>query len=400
MNFKYTIYHSKIRIIMSIVFESENGWIISHLDYLHSIYQQVEDDQKLIKLEFNDQFFKVNSQYFQHSQTNGCKDNVKINISSIHKRNKRKNISTLPQNKLEQNNFVKVTSEKIIKAARNFNLFTNVVLEDNNEESRRVSKNFYSGTLGLICNYQGYNKKEKAVIAKLKNEKYVFPRCCQFFCKDIKQISEKVDVIGDYNLILMDPPWWNKSIRRKKIKFENSSYKMLYNEELAKIPIKNLLNSNSIVAIWCTNSSSNEKSILEEIFPSWGLTFQAKWFWLKITQNGYPICDFNDSHGKQPYEQIIFGSTASNKNQNIPDKKILISIPSAAHSHKPPLTEVLKPYLPRDPKCMEIFARYLLPEWTSWGLEVLKFQHLSLFSLAQSESKREESNVELKLSKS
>jgi hypothetical protein len=28
---------------------------------------------------------------------------------------------------------------------------------------------------------------------------------------------------------------------------------------------------------------------------------------------------------------------------------------------------------------MELFARYLLPGWTSWGCEVLKLQNLSLY---------------------
>jgi hypothetical protein len=42
-------------------------------------------------------------------------------------------------------------------------------------------------------------------------------------------------------------------------------------------------------------------------------------------------------------------------------------------------TDVLAPYLPTKPRCMEIFARYLLPGWTSWGCEVLKLQHLSLY---------------------
>jgi len=95
---------------------------------------------------------------------------------------------------------------------------------------------------------------------------------------------------------------------------------------------------------------------------------------------------------------------------NIPDGKLVISVPSAVHSHKPPLTgvyfkwkvyydfathtaskvkikillkflEIIKEYLPNEPKCLEIFARYLLPGWTSWGLEILKFQHLSLYEI-------------------
>lgn len=43
--------------------------------------------------------------------------------------------------------------------------------------------------------------------------------------------------------------------------------------------------------------------------------------------------------------------------------------------------EIIKEYLPNEPKCLEIFARYLLPGWTSWGLEILKFQHLSLYEI-------------------
>jgi hypothetical protein len=42
-------------------------------------------------------------------------------------------------------------------------------------------------------------------------------------------------------------------------------------------------------------------------------------------------------------------------------------------------TDVLAPYLPSKPCCMEIFARYLLPGWTSWGRDVLKLQNLSLY---------------------
>lgn len=43
--------------------------------------------------------------------------------------------------------------------------------------------------------------------------------------------------------------------------------------------------------------------------------------------------------------------------------------------------EVLKPYIPADGKCLELFARSLQPGWTSWGNEVLKFQHTSYFTL-------------------
>lgn len=85
---------------MSILFSSEDGWIVSHLDYLHSIYESVEDDHKVVKLEFNDAFFKVNSRYLRQNQVDKCKVGVKPTAARV--RNKRKYGHTLPQNILEQ----------------------------------------------------------------------------------------------------------------------------------------------------------------------------------------------------------------------------------------------------------------------------------------------------------
>lgn len=62
-----------------------------------------------------------------------------------------------------------------------------------------------------------------------------------------------------------------------------NSYKMMYNEELAKIPVGKLLCSNGLVAIWCTNAPSHLHSIFNDIFPSWGVTYRAKWYWIKVS---------------------------------------------------------------------------------------------------------------------
>lgn len=44
-----------------------------------------------------------------------------------------------------------------------------------------------------------------------------------------------------------------------------------------------------------------------------------------------------------------------------------------------PLADLFKQLLPSTPKCLEIFARYLLPNFTSIGNEVLKMQNRKLF---------------------
>lgn len=59
-----------------------------------------------------------------------------------------------------------------------------------------------------------------------------------------------------------------------------------------------------------------------------------------MTQAGDTICNFNSAPGKQPYELLILGSALEKDKVDIPDGKLMISVPSAVHSHKPPLTGV------------------------------------------------------------
>lgn len=60
----------------------------------------------------------------------------------------------------------------------------------------------------------------------------------------------------------------------------------MYNEEVAKLQIGKLISKKGIVAVWCTNSASNLRCILDEMFPSWGVKFIAKWYWVKVSSIG------------------------------------------------------------------------------------------------------------------
>ncbi|XP_011633843.1 methyltransferase-like protein 4 [Pogonomyrmex barbatus] len=380
---------------MSLLYTSEEGWIVSHLQYLNEIYKKVRNENGFCSLSFNKMIFEINSQYLRQNQIAQIMQESQ-DSTIIFNRKKRKRSQQLPQKDLEEVEHVKQMLSTIMATARIKGLFCGNNLSDNNEVARLASRKFYKDTYSLKDeNLFGSNDTDDAIISEVHAKKYVFPRKCTFYCYDVRDIEKKMELSNQYDFILLDPPWWNKSIRRKKIKCAEASYKMMYNEELVKIPIKKLLRSNGIVAIWCTNSSNHLNSIFNEIFPSWGITYKAKWYWIKVTQTGDTICNFNSAPGKQPYELLILGSALKEDDVDIPDGKLMISIPSAVHSHKPPLTEIIKGYLPDEPKCLEIFARYLLPGWTSWGLEILKFQHLSLYEILD-ENKKTESDEERK----
>ena len=126
------------------------------------------------------------------------------------------------------------------------------------------------------------------------------------------------------------------------------------------------------------------------MFPKWRVEYLTTWYWVKVTKNGDPIVPFNTETQKQPYEIIVRGRripvTPRLELDELKTTKVILSIPSSLHSHKPPLIDILKKFLitPEGTSSdggnnCEIFARYLIPGFTSFGNEVIKLQHSSLY---------------------
>lgn len=97
----------------------------------------------------------------------------------------------------------------------------------------------------------------------------------------------------------------------------------------------------------------------------------------KVCKSGEPVCQFLPHH-KKPYERIIFAchkEHASNIS-SFPPSYTMISVPNANPSKKPPLKVLLEKFglIKNGVQCLELFARYLLPNVTSIGNEVVKFQ--------------------------
>lgn len=180
--------------------------------------------------------------------------------------------------------------------------------------------------------------------------------------------------------------------------------------DLFKIPMKQLIAPGGLLAVWVTNKPKFRKFVMNKLFPTWNIKLVGVWYWLKVTTKGEPVVPLDSPHRK-PYEQLVLGivmpqqqqqgqeESLSTREGRIPDTHAIISIPSRRHSRKPPLQgmcillvkrceslklivaskDVMAKYLPKNPKCLELFARCLTPHWTSWGNECLKFQHDQYF---------------------
>ncbi|KAI8062879.1 MT-A70-like protein [Gongronella butleri] len=179
----------------------------------------------------------------------------------------------------------------------------------------------------------------------------------------------------------MDPPWPNKSVHR------SAGYETQDIYDLFKIPMASLLEPGGLVAVWVTNKPKFRRFIQDKLFPAWGVACVGEWVWVKVTNDGSPVFPLDSPHRK-PYEQLILGRRADSSNSHgdavtPPYHHILMSIPSTQHSRKPPLQDILSRYIQKDARCLEMFARCLMPGWTSWGNECIKFQHETFFERVQ-----------------
>uniref|UniRef100_A0A3Q3AS12 Methyltransferase 4, N6-adenosine n=1 Tax=Kryptolebias marmoratus TaxID=37003 RepID=A0A3Q3AS12_KRYMA len=223
------------------------------------------------------------------------------------------------------------------------------------------------------------NKEDWAAVVTMMGEEYVIPPNTAFLLSDFTRIQPLVQC-KKFDLIVIDPPWENKSVKRSR------RYSFLPSTQLKRLPVPQLSSSGCLLVTWVTNRPSHLRFVRDELYPHWGVQVVAEWFWLKVTTSGQFVFPLDSQH-KKPYEVLILGrcptntSTRSSERPEIEDKRLIVSVPSALHSQKPSLSEVLKPYVGAEAKCLELFARSLQPGWTSWGNEVLKFQHVSYFNV-------------------
>ena len=218
---------------------------------------------------------------------------------------------------------------------------------------------------------------------------------------------------GEFDFILLDPPWSNRSVRHAKV---YPSYSERQQEDhpyhKALHIIKQHLSQSGLTAVWITNKSAIRKLVLESMHRL-DLELFEELIWLKATIHGEPVTPL-DGLWRKPYEILLLfrrgnvwckSSTdassalrdevayvpnisqtqraeeeedeAGNLLLEYPDvrRRVVIAVPDV-HSRKPCLKEPLAPLLPEGYRALEIFARNLTTGWWSWGDEVLKFNEV------------------------
>ena len=178
-----------------------------------------------------------------------------------------------------------------------------------------------------------------------------------------------------YDLVLMDPPWPNKSIKRKR------SYQNY--DKIENIPLESILDdfqmnklSNKIVCIWITNSKRIENFVLDNFCKKYNFRLIQTIYWMKITAKNEPVSPIDSMH-KKPFEKLLVLEHITEKEHKIEDPIVIFSVPSSFHSQKPFIHNWLQQkFSSKNP--IELFSRKTIGNgWTNWGNEPLKFNELT-----------------------
>ncbi|KAK3318502.1 MT-A70-domain-containing protein [Apodospora peruviana] len=189
-----------------------------------------------------------------------------------------------------------------------------------------------------------------------------------------------------FDLMILDPPWPNRSAKRKRCG-GGGSYQSLTDLEslrqlLSLIPVASRLSANGLVAVWVTNSPRSADLLTSPrgFFDEWQVELVGEWTWLKVTSGGEPIVDLH-SAWRKPWERLLIAKKRGGKplpaDKGWPNglqRKVIVTVPDV-HSRKPNLRGLFDEILAPGYQALEVFARNLTAGWWCWGDQVLLFQH-------------------------
>lgn len=177
-----------------------------------------------------------------------------------------------------------------------------------------------------------------------------------------------------FDLVVLDPPWPNRSARRKTDKYATVSNLKEMRNLLLHIPLASHLAPDGLVAVWVTNKHSIHDFLTSPtgLFATWGLEFVTEWTWLKVAASGEPVYDI-ESTWRKPWEKLIIAKRIGSQKPEALESKVIVAIPDV-HSRKPNLRGLFQDVTGKDCLGLEIFARNLTAGWWAWGNQVLRFQ--------------------------
>lgn len=177
---------------------------------------------------------------------------------------------------------------------------------------------------------------------------------------------------GPYEVVLADPPWSYTGAPDKwgaAAKFYNT----LSVDDLAKLPVRDVMASCSVLFLWATCPKLDSAI---DLIRRWDLHYRGVAFvWVKTARDGRPI----GAQGvrpsiTKPLTEMVLAASTVQKGRPLPlaSESICQTVfaPRTDHSAKPVAVQDSIEMMYPDFRKIELFARSRREGWDAWGDEI------------------------------
>jgi site-specific DNA-methyltransferase (adenine-specific) len=175
-----------------------------------------------------------------------------------------------------------------------------------------------------------------------------------------------------YQVIYADPPWTYGSAGNSIQNQCNKHYPTMTIDEMSKIPIKDVSDSNCALFLWVSNPQL-PKAL--ELINIWGFEFKTVFkVWRKTYSNGDPVC-VPGWWSRSSVELLLVASKGSPLKQKTTNNEPqeYVSQRTLLHSEKPDeIRDSVYNFLNVQNR-LEVFGRKKVSDWDIWGLEMENF---------------------------
>lgn len=131
-------------------------------------------------------------------------------------------------------------------------------------------------------------------------------------CEDVtgfRRLTLQYSTRGCFDLILIDPPWPNRSAARKNL--QRGGYKTyslrLVQTLLSRMDLDIHVKPSGYIAIWITNKRTC-RQLAMDLFEQWNVALTEEWVFLKLAANGEPVTEL-DGIWRKPYEVLLIAQS-------------------------------------------------------------------------------------------
>jgi len=174
-----------------------------------------------------------------------------------------------------------------------------------------------------------------------------------------------------YQIIYADPPWkykgWEKR-ENKRFGFAGKQYETMNFDDLCKLPVKDLSDSDCMLFMWVTFPFLKQGL---ELIEKWGFEYKTCGFtWVKLTKDGHKIKPYGLGYYTKSNAEICLIGRKGRKLVKSRSVQQIIMSPVREHSKKPDETRNRIVELCGDVPRIELFARQRTEGWDVWGNQI------------------------------